>query len=43
MTDILIHKSAKYIEEDLDYYNSFFIHSFNSEEIEIYELFEKNL
>ena len=31
------------LEEVLDFYNSIFIHSFNSEEIDLNELFEKNL
>ena len=31
------------LEEALDFYNSIFIHSFNSEEIEFNELLEKNL
>ena len=31
------------LEEVLDFYNSIFIHSFNSEEIDSNELFEKNL
>ena len=31
------------LEEALDFYNSIFIHSFNSEEIDLNELFEKNL
>ena len=31
------------LEEVLDFYNSIFVHSFNSEEIDLIELFEKNL
>ncbi len=31
------------LEEVLDFYNSIFVHSFNSEEIDLNELFEKNL
>ena len=31
------------LEEVLDFYNSIFIHSFNSEEIDLNELFDKNL
>ena len=36
-------KLKEKLEEVLDFYNSIFIHSFNSEEIDLNELFEKNL
>ena len=44
MADLYNEKKLKgKLEEVLDFYNSIFKYSFNSEEIDLNELFEKNL